>query len=254
MKAIKNILLFGSLLAMLACGSRNTAEVIDHPISIDPGDSSVIKVHNATFKFRNYEWVINGRKIDLKSNREVEEYRVPVHDGFDTILFTNPNERNTKELILCDFKKRKSYTIIFNTCCSDFNINSDDQYGGTSSIEFLLTGKPRRKLIGGVGDIQSFTAVFLKENKSLSVRHREGSAMFPNRNKIFVGDFNRCLKECFFYNVVDPISEKKLAPFNWSDQNLLEFSYVFLHDDSIRIEVNGQNNSSKLVKINKLTH
>jgi hypothetical protein len=239
---VKTALSLVILIIGFQCQPRKSSEV---DADIKSNDICTIKLYNSRFFDRDFEWIINGQKINLDKRIKTEDYQVKCHTNFDTIYFSS-SKRKIKEFILCDLRKDSSYIINYNDCCSDFNFYPEGRSNKTHSIEFHLEGSSKRKLIGAVGNIQLFVAAFLKSNSNVLVRNNRGSATFPNREKIFVGDFESCGTKCDDM-VIDPVTQNEIVSFVRPDNPLIEFSYVFLHNDSLRIEINS---TVRVVKTN----
>jgi hypothetical protein len=192
---------------------------------------------------KRFKWVVNGEKIHVSS---LSEFKINAHEGLDTMYFIHPDKKG-REMILCDLRKGERYVITYNTCCSDFYFRTEGKNDNDRLVEFYLTAPAKNiRLIGGVG----FEAAVLKPQKQITLKgDYMRSPLFPNRYRIFVEPFRPAHKDSTIARVIDAVTKKELVPFKDADKKLVDFQYIFLNNDRLRLTVDPLKNSVKVDRI-----
>jgi hypothetical protein len=212
-----------------------------------PKDYCTIKTNYKSFYVpsdRGFTWTINGHALTVDS---LKEFKVKTYQGLDTLFFSNPS-RKTIEFILCDLTKGERYEIYYNSCCSDFYFWKEDKSGRDNRVvEFQMTGRlGNKKLIGGVSN----EAAFLNDNKAFALTGDfMRSPMFPNRYKIFVEEFEPWSEDSTIARIINPVTKKELRAFKDLEQKLIDFQYIFLDNDKLRILVNANDLTVKVERV-----
>jgi len=205
-----------------------------------PRDYCIIKTNWKSFRdtSKKFTWTINGHEITVDS---AKEFKVATHAGLDTVIFFKTLD-GAPEIILCDLVKRELYQIYYNMCCDDFNFYNVHTRHRNQVVEFELKEEySNTKLIGGVDS----EAGFLKAGKPISLTGDYArSAMFPNRYRVFVQAFVPWHEDSTLDRVINPLTRNELRPFKDPDQKLIDFQYIFLDSDTLRILVDSKSRVS----------
>jgi len=159
----------------------------------------------------------------IKIDSAISSFDVPVHEGFDTVVFINSVNKRPDEVIICDLQSNEEYLIFYNACCGDFDfwIKDRNKRGKHELVTFSQIGNSPKKLLGGV----LFEAAFLHPKRDVSL---DGgymrSAMFPNRFKIYVQEYLPESPDSTIASIIDPVSGKALMAFKDVDSKILSFN------------------------------
>ncbi|MBT1708354.1 hypothetical protein KK062_08970 [Fulvivirgaceae bacterium PWU5] len=196
-------------------------------------------------EYFEYVWKINGREVQADSTQDVS-FIVPAHSGLDTIYFIKPHYKT--EMILVDLVAGETYDIEYNTCCSDFDFARAKYKDVNASVAFTVQGKPRKKLIGGVG----FGAAYLKSHETVTLNGSFlRSAMFPNRYHVFVQQYLPGSEEETIARIVNPESMEEVGIYRDSDKSIIDFQYIFLDDDQVTIDIDVKNHTATVREVSR---
>ncbi|NOS91932.1 MAG: hypothetical protein HOP30_08420 [Cyclobacteriaceae bacterium] len=212
-----------------------------------PKDYCTIKINYKSFDYprdREFTWMMNGHHVSVDS---LKEFAVKTYEGLDTIFFNHPTRRKN-EFMLCDLTKGQRYEIYYNSCCSDFYFWKEGKSGADKRfVEFQMTGNRKdKKRIGGVSN----EAAFLTANKAFSLTgDYMRSPMFPNRYHVFVEEFEPWHEDSTIARIINPVTRKEGKAFKHSNQKLIDFQYVFLDNDSLRVSVDSNDLTVKVERV-----
>lgn len=243
-----------SFITALGCSQKKpdelvTAIPVDNVISTGPTSKVYVDLRSFYSGDRQqFSWVVNG--VPIKIDSAISSFDVPVHEGFDTVVFINSVNKRPDEVIICDLQPNEEYLIFYNACCGDFDfwIKDRNKRGKHELVTFSQIGNSPKKLLGGV----LFEAAFLHPKRDVSL---DGgymrSAMFPNRFKIYVQEYLPESPDSTIASIIDPVSGKALMAFKDVDSKILSFNYIFIKDDTLKITVDTKTMTAKVVKTNK---
>jgi hypothetical protein len=226
---------------MAADAANTSAELPQHHCTV----KVVVDKQLLEMEYFGYVWKINGQEVQADSTQDVS-FKVPAHSGLDTIYFTKPHYKT--EMILVDLEEGETYDIGYNTCCSDFDFARTKYQDVNASVAFTVHGKPRKKLIGGVG----FGAAYLKSNETVTLKGSFlRSAMFPNRYHVFVQQYLPGSEDETIARIVNPNTMEEEGIYRDPDKNIIDFQYIFLDDDQLTIDIDAKNNTATVREVSR---
>jgi hypothetical protein len=144
-------------------------------------------------------WYINGQEMHYDG----KTIKIKVNpDKFDTIIYFRQNQK-TYDTVLCNVASPNKYTLIYNECCSFFNIKSKTTRINHSILFKLKNNYKNDLYLGSIYSSGGATGILVDEKTSQAAYSICHSAMSSHHMYISFSEIKMCEWEDFDYENED---------------------------------------------------